>query len=171
MTSLDGINGRSIQMLLRGESDSKQSDEIQATYLWRFSSFACAIFGTWGSSPLLRVMIVFYCQYILFKWVRTGDTLTISSWTTSLIRTGWSIFALKMTYHQQSLRNFPSTSFRQFSISLRILAGLCAPQDQLFFAYYDNIVFCDYTTFTTYDNYASHRNVIMSVSVKQRLVS
>jgi len=30
MTSLDGINRRSIQMLLRGENDSKQSDEIQA---------------------------------------------------------------------------------------------------------------------------------------------
>ena len=31
MTSLDGINGRSIHTLLRGENDSKQSDEIQAT--------------------------------------------------------------------------------------------------------------------------------------------
>ena len=31
MTSLDGINGRSIQRLLRGENDSKQSDEFQAT--------------------------------------------------------------------------------------------------------------------------------------------
>ena len=31
MTSLDGINGRSIQTLLRGENDSKQLDEIQAT--------------------------------------------------------------------------------------------------------------------------------------------
>ena len=31
MTSLDGINGRSIQTLLRGENDSKQSDEFQAT--------------------------------------------------------------------------------------------------------------------------------------------
>ena len=29
--SLDGINGRSIQTLLRGENDSKQSDEFQAT--------------------------------------------------------------------------------------------------------------------------------------------
>ena len=29
--SLDGINGWSIQTLLRGENDSKQSDEIQAT--------------------------------------------------------------------------------------------------------------------------------------------
>ena len=28
--SLDGINGRSIQTLLRGENDSKQSDEFQA---------------------------------------------------------------------------------------------------------------------------------------------
>ena len=32
MTSLDGINGWSIQTLLRGENDSKQSDEFQATY-------------------------------------------------------------------------------------------------------------------------------------------
>ena len=31
LTSLDGINGQSIQTLLRGENDSKQSDEIQAT--------------------------------------------------------------------------------------------------------------------------------------------
>ena len=31
MTSLDGINCRSIQTLLRGENVSKQSDEIQAT--------------------------------------------------------------------------------------------------------------------------------------------
>ena len=30
VTSLDGINGPSIQTLLRGENDSKQSDEIQA---------------------------------------------------------------------------------------------------------------------------------------------
>ena len=33
MTSLDGINGRSIQTLLRGENDSKQSDEFQAKIL------------------------------------------------------------------------------------------------------------------------------------------
>ena len=33
MTSLDGINGRSIQMLLRRKNDSKQSDEIQANNL------------------------------------------------------------------------------------------------------------------------------------------
>ena len=31
MTSLDGINGRSIQTLLKGENDSKQLDEFQAT--------------------------------------------------------------------------------------------------------------------------------------------
>ena len=31
VTSLDGINGQSIQMLLRGENDSNQSNEIQAT--------------------------------------------------------------------------------------------------------------------------------------------
>ena len=30
VTSLDGINGWSIQTLLRGENDSKLSDEIQA---------------------------------------------------------------------------------------------------------------------------------------------
>ena len=30
VTSLDGINGRSIQTLWRGENDSKQSDEFQA---------------------------------------------------------------------------------------------------------------------------------------------
>ena len=31
VTSLDGINGPSIQTLLRGEDDSKQTDEIHAT--------------------------------------------------------------------------------------------------------------------------------------------
>ena len=30
MRSLDSINGRSIQTLLRGENNSKQSDEFQA---------------------------------------------------------------------------------------------------------------------------------------------
>ena len=29
MTSLDGINGGSIQMLLRGENNSKQSDDFR----------------------------------------------------------------------------------------------------------------------------------------------
>ena len=32
MASLNGINGRSIQTLLRGENDSKQSDEIKTTF-------------------------------------------------------------------------------------------------------------------------------------------
>ena len=32
VTSLDGINGWSIQTLLTGENDSKQSDEIEATW-------------------------------------------------------------------------------------------------------------------------------------------
>ena len=32
VTLLDGINRWSINMLLRGENDSKQSDEIQATW-------------------------------------------------------------------------------------------------------------------------------------------
>ena len=32
MASLDGINGRSIQTMLRGENDSKQSGEIQVTF-------------------------------------------------------------------------------------------------------------------------------------------
>ena len=31
MTSRDGINGRSIQTFLIGETDSKQSDQIQAS--------------------------------------------------------------------------------------------------------------------------------------------
>ena len=38
MASLDGINDRSIQTLLRGENDSKQLDEIQATFT---DSFNC----------------------------------------------------------------------------------------------------------------------------------
>ena len=32
VTSLDGINGRSTQTLWRGENDSKQSDEFQASF-------------------------------------------------------------------------------------------------------------------------------------------
>ena len=32
MASLDVTNGQSIQTLLRGQNDSKQSDEIQATF-------------------------------------------------------------------------------------------------------------------------------------------
>ena len=42
MTSLDGINGRSIQTLLRGENDSKQSDEFQARLQYDFpENFRC----------------------------------------------------------------------------------------------------------------------------------
>ena len=36
--SLDGINGRSIQTLLRGENDSKQSDEFQAREIMSVSA-------------------------------------------------------------------------------------------------------------------------------------
>ena len=39
MTSLDGINGWSIQTLLRGENDSKQSDEIQAISMFYWIIF------------------------------------------------------------------------------------------------------------------------------------
>ena len=45
--SLDGINGRSIQTLLRGENDSKQSDEFQAT------SFCLFVF--WGEEKRERL--------------------------------------------------------------------------------------------------------------------
>ena len=40
MTSLDGINGLSIQTLLRGENDSKQSDEFQAKLNTGFTVFS-----------------------------------------------------------------------------------------------------------------------------------
>ena len=36
MTSLDGIDGRSIQTLLSGENDLKQADEIQAIVVLEF---------------------------------------------------------------------------------------------------------------------------------------
>ena len=39
MTSLDGINRRSIQTVLRGENDSKQSDEIQASRIQTYRIF------------------------------------------------------------------------------------------------------------------------------------
>ena len=42
---MDGINGRSIQTLLRGENDSKQSDEIQARSKSNSEIFPC------GSHP------------------------------------------------------------------------------------------------------------------------
>ena len=38
MPSLDGINGPSIQTLLRGENDSKQSDKFQATHPRKFGN-------------------------------------------------------------------------------------------------------------------------------------
>ena len=44
MKSLDDINGRSIQTLLRGENGSKQSDEIQATIITTDYQYAISLF-------------------------------------------------------------------------------------------------------------------------------
>ena len=52
MRSLDGINGWSIQTLLRGENDSKQSDEIQATGI-------CEIFYFMSRLPYINVSLMF----------------------------------------------------------------------------------------------------------------
>ena len=59
MTSLDGINGRSIQKSLRGENDSKQSDEFQAiSFTHVFFSIISVLTRIlpWGvpGPPLLR---------------------------------------------------------------------------------------------------------------------
>ena len=48
VTSLDGISGWLIQTLLRGENDSKQSDEIQA------NDFSLLRRHLWGSSYFIR---------------------------------------------------------------------------------------------------------------------
>ena len=48
VTSLDGINSWLIQTLLRGENDSKQSDEIQA------NDFSLLRRHLWGSSYFVR---------------------------------------------------------------------------------------------------------------------
>ena len=73
MTSLDGINGRSIQTLLRGENDSKQSDEFQATAITvrhvLLSFITC-------SDELFRVPRVFcYLLSLLefFVWCQGND--------------------------------------------------------------------------------------------------
>ena len=50
MMSLGGINGRSIQMLLRGENDSKQSDEIQASKYALLTKCEVKMAGYWPSS-------------------------------------------------------------------------------------------------------------------------
>ena len=43
MASLDVTNGQSIQTLLRGQNDSKQSDEIQATFTDCFNCLHTAV--------------------------------------------------------------------------------------------------------------------------------
>ena len=66
VTSLDGINGRSIQTLLRGENDSKQSDEIKAKYnmmifrfymrnLWDWREFTITAGYDWILPPIYFV--------------------------------------------------------------------------------------------------------------------
>ena len=76
VTSLDGINGRSIQTLLRAENVSKQSDEFQATFhpetpdltqatqppAWMSRGFLCLVFVSFSTSPAwfrLRVVPFF----------------------------------------------------------------------------------------------------------------
>ena len=61
MTSLDGINGQSIQTLLRGENDSKQSDQIQAAK----SAF---------SSKINKLQMSYLCQ-IFNNMIKLWSTL------------------------------------------------------------------------------------------------
>ena len=58
MTSLDGINGRSIQTLLRGENDSKQSDEFQANYDDDYEYDYDYYVHTYGYDLWLQIMIM-----------------------------------------------------------------------------------------------------------------
>jgi len=55
MASLDGINGPSIQTLLRGENDSKQSDEIQASKYALLTKCEVKMAGYWPSSLFVIV--------------------------------------------------------------------------------------------------------------------
>ena len=64
MTSLDSINGWLIQTLLRGENDSKQSDEIQANGLTPLEkSRFFNLFNT-----------VFYSLKTLFYFIEQSNT-------------------------------------------------------------------------------------------------
>ena len=56
MTSLDGINGWSIQTLLRGDNDSKQSDEFQAITKQVFFKYSeeNSVFGKISSSNIIE---------------------------------------------------------------------------------------------------------------------
>ena len=65
MTSLDGINGRSIQTLLRGENDSKQSDEFQANR----RSITARISNSAYRRKLLLETSVYYLFIYLFIYL------------------------------------------------------------------------------------------------------
>ena len=79
MTSLDGINGSSIQTLLRGENDSKQSDEFQARIMegiflgWKSSTPEFLFLGGGGG---LRVVEKF-SKYFLGWFDLNRDFLVI----------------------------------------------------------------------------------------------
>ena len=55
MTSLDSINGLSIQTLLRGENDSKQSDEFQAREFTACIIYALYLFLFGTNSKIKQV--------------------------------------------------------------------------------------------------------------------
>ena len=73
MMSLGGINGRSIQMLLRGENDSKQSDEIQASKYALLTKCEVKMAGYWPSS-----------FFVIVSQKRTRIFIIQPSWTNSL---------------------------------------------------------------------------------------
>ena len=69
MTSLDGINGRSIQTLLRGENDSKQSDEFQAK-----SSTSKEFYNLLLKNSIDTYIHVFYLESYTINSVSTNST-------------------------------------------------------------------------------------------------
>ena len=64
MTSPDGINGWSIQTLLRGENDSKQSDEFQAKGNTEVIKFESVTVNFYSSTKTLQVQGSQKDQYV-----------------------------------------------------------------------------------------------------------
>ena len=68
MTSLDSITGWLIQILLRGENDSKQSDEIQANGLTPLENLDSSTFLT----------LFFYSLKTLFHFIEHRQTVLLA---------------------------------------------------------------------------------------------
>ena len=72
MTSLDGINGRSIQTLLRREKVLKQSDEMQVKMSFLLDLIMCLADFTWVNGSTIRLFLSsrtnFYAHSFVFAY-------------------------------------------------------------------------------------------------------